>query len=196
MTATLSPESVPDHSAAAAASATPAPGAAAAADESRIDGAVDPARVRLFRGPRGVLRCTLAGEKSVLRAKVVRVFPLSQASRWVSVLDAKNREVCLVEDTAALDDQSRRLVEEELDRQYRRPEIRQIYSLRNEYRTLYWDVETSLGRREFVSKWAADTIIWLGATQLMLVDVDTNRFIIPDTTALDRHSRKLLDILL
>jgi hypothetical protein len=162
----------------------------------RTDGAVDPRRITLFRGPRGVLRCTLEGDKSVLRAKVVRAFPLSHRMRWINVLDAKNKEVCLIEDPAALDPESRRLVDEELERQYRVARIDRIYSLTNEYRTLYWDVGTDLGRREFAMKWAADTIIWLGANHLLLVDIDTNRFAIPDITALDRESRARLDIML
>jgi hypothetical protein len=180
-----------------------APGAGAAPEEareagspSRADGAVDPARVRLFRGPQGVLRCTLEGDRTVLRAKVVRVFPLSRGSTWVNVLDGKNKEVCLIEDAALLDAESRRLVAEELQAQYRVATITRIRSVRNEYRTLYWDVETDLGRRDFVLKWAADSILWLGPAELLLVDVDTNRFHIPDFTRLDAASRKEMEILL
>jgi len=165
-------------------------------DPFRADGATDPARVRLFRGPRGVLRCTVEGERTVLRAKVVRVFPLSRESRWVNVLDWKNKEVCLIEDPALLDAESRRLVDEELRGHYRVATVTRILALKNEYRTLYWDVETDLGRRDFVLKFAADTILWLGPSELLLVDIDTNRFLIPDVTRLDPHSRKLLDVLL
>jgi hypothetical protein len=161
----------------------------------RADGAVDPARVRLFRGPHGVLRCTLAGEKTVLRAKVVRAFPLSHQSRWISVLDAKNKEVCLVEDPGALDDESRRLALDELERHYCLPVIRRINSVKNEYRTMFWDVETDRGHRDFVMKWASDTILWLSATELILVDVDANRLCIPDVSRLDRRSRQQMSLL-
>src|SRR5262245_23719571 len=108
----------------------------------RPDGAIDPARVRLFRGPHGVLRCRIEGEKTVLRAKVVRAFPLSHHVRWINVLDGKNKEVCLVEDPAALDPESHRLALEEVEQHYRVPAIRRINSLKSEYRTMYWDVET------------------------------------------------------
>ncbi len=112
------------------------------------------------------------------------------------MLDAKNKEVCTIEDPAQLDPESRRLVEEELERQYRVSTITRIYSIRNEYRTLFWEVETDRGRRDFVVKWAADTILWLGPADVMLVDIDTNRFRIPDIGRLDPRSRKLLDVLL
>jgi Domain of unknown function (DUF1854) len=174
-----------------------APAAPAGAGEvARSDGAIDPARVCLFRGPRGVLRCTVEGEKSVLSAKVVRLFPLARDSRWINVLDWKNKEVCLIEDASALDPVSQQLVEEELRAHYRVASITRIHSVKNEYRTLYWDVETDLGRRDFVLKFAADTILWLGPAELLLVDIDTNRFLIKDYTALDAQSRKQMEVLL
>jgi hypothetical protein len=181
---------------------TPGTAAGAAGDAGetegafRADGAIDPARVRLFRGPHGVLRCTIEGEKSVLRARVVRVFPLARESRWVNILDWKNKEVCLIEDAAGLDATSRELVEAELQAHYRVATITHIRSVKNEYRTLYWDVDTDLGRRDFVLRFATDTILWLGPNELLLVDIDTNRFRIADYTKLDGHSRKQMDVLL
>jgi len=176
---------------------TTAAGTAGAPDGAfRADGAIDPARVRLFRGPHGVLRCTIEGERSVLRARVVRVFPLARESRWVNILDWKNKEVCLIEDAAALDATSRELVAAELQAHYRVATITRIRSVKNEYRTLYWDVDTDLGRRDFVLRFATDTILWLGQNELLLVDIDTNRFRIVDYTRLDAHSRKQMDVLL
>jgi hypothetical protein len=111
------------------------------------------------------------------------------------VLDAKNKEVCLVEDPSALDPESYFLVLDELERHYRLPVIRRINSVRNEYRTMFWDVETDRGHRDFVMKWASDTILWLSATELILVDVDSNRFRIPDLNQLDRRSRQQMSLL-
>lgn len=159
-------------------------------------GAIDPSRVRLHRGPHDVLRCTIEGDKSVLRAKVVRAFPISAATNWINVLDGKNKEVCLIEDPDALDPESRRLVEEELERFYRVPEIKHILSITQEYRTMFWDVVTDRGRRDFVVKWGADTVQWRSATTVLLTDIDSNRFVIPDVSALDRHSLAQLEVIL
>ena len=170
--------------------------AADGGDTLRPDGSVDPRRVRLFRGPKGVLRCTLEGERSVLRAKVVRAFPVSDQERWINILDGKNKEVCLIEDPRDLDPESQRLVAEALDDYYRIATIERINSVVNEYRTLFCDVTTDRGRRDFVMKWASDTMVWRGPNDLVLVDIDTNRYRIPDITALDAHSKKQLDVLL
>jgi hypothetical protein len=160
-----------------------------------LEGAVDPARVKLFRGPHGVLRCTLEGDKTVLRAKVVRAFPLSHQARWINVLDWKNKDVCLIENPDALDPESRRLALEEVEQHYRLPAIRRIRSVKNEYRTMYWDVDTDQGRREFVMKWASDTILWLSPLELILVDIDSNRFRIEDVNQLDRRSQQAMSLL-
>jgi hypothetical protein len=157
------------------------------------DGAIDPRRLRLFRGPHGVLRCTVEGDKSVLRAKVVRLFPLSERDRWVNILDGQNKSVCLIEDPRLLDETSRRLVDEELAAHYCLATITRVHRIKNEYRTMYCDVETDRGPRDFVLKWATDTILWLGPRELLLVDIDTNRFHIPDVTRLDARSRKELE---
>ena len=159
-------------------------------------GAIDPRRVRLFRGPHGVLRCTIEGDRTVLQTKVVHAFPLSDRSRWISVLDGKNKEVCLIEDPAALDDRSCRLVDEALAVHYRIAVIERIHAIRTEYRTMFWDVETDRGRRDFVVKTGADTVLWYEPHELVLVDIDTNRFVIPDVTRLDFHSRKQLAVVL
>jgi len=158
-------------------------------------GAIDPAQVRLFRGPHGVLRCTVDGLKTVLRAKVVRAFPITEDSHWINVLDAKNKEVCLIEDPTQLDPESRRLVHEELERFYRVSIIQRIVNIVQDYRTLYWYVETDRGPRDFVIRWTADTVNWRSANELLLMDVDTNRFRIPDVTKLDKSSLARLTVL-
>jgi len=167
------------------------------ADQSALSevGAIDPATVRLFRGPHGVLRCTVQGVKSVLRAKVVRAFPISEETHWVNVLDAKNKEVCLIEDPTQLDPESFRLLEDSLGRFYRISTIERIESIKQEYRTMFWNVVTDRGPRDFVVKWGADTVQWRAVNELLLVDIDTNRFRIADVTRLDKHSVKQLKVI-
>lgn len=200
MTATITVDDALDSHDPHGASGAPHPDApdADVNDHSALseDGAIDPARVRLFRGPRGVLRCTIEGERTVLRAKIVRAFPVSEQSRWINVLDGKNKEVCLVEDPSQLDPESSALVAEELERFYRISDVLRIHAIKQEYRTLFWDVETDRGRRDFVVKWSGDTLFWRQTNELLLVDIDTNRFRIPDVTRLDPQSQKHLNAIL
>ena len=156
---------------------------------------VDATRVRLFQGPHGVLRATIDGDRSVLRAKVVCAFPLSDRHRYLSILDGKGKEACLIESVDRLDAASQRLVAEELARFYRVTAISRIHRVRQEYRTFYWDVRTERGGRDFVVKWGPDTVLWLTPKTVQLEDVDGNRFIIPDIDALDPRSRKFVALI-
>lgn len=159
------------------------------------DGAIDPARVRLLRGPRGELRVEIEQDRCLLLSKAVRVFPLSQRQQYVSILDPKNKEVCLLEDVDRLDPASRALLDEALADYYRLNRVLRVYSFRSEYRTSYWEVETERGRRDFVVKTGSDTWMRPSEHELLLVDVDGNRFHIPDLRALDPQSNKALRLL-
>ncbi len=168
------------------------PGTLAVAGAASV---IDPTRVHLFRGPHGVLRATIDGDRSVLRAKVVCAFPLSDRRRYLSILDGKGQEACLIEAADRLDAESQQLVAEELARFYRVTAISRIRRVRQEYRTMYWDVETERGVRDFVVKWSPDTVLWLAPRTVQLEDVDGNRFIIPDIETLDARSRKFVALI-
>ncbi len=174
-----------------------APAEAAAEDtQARVATApasgVDPARIRLWRGPSGELRVEIAGDRCVLRAKAVRAFPLTIPERYVSILDGEHREVCLIEDPAALEPESQAMLVEALRDYYRIHRILRIRSLRSEYRTTYWDVETERGVRDFVVKWGKETVLRPHEHAFIFIDIDGNRFSIADRRALDPQSRKFL----
>lgn len=157
---------------------------------------VDVARVRLFREPAWTLRLTIEGDRSYTRVKVVRAAPLSHPDSYISLLDAKDEEVCMVLDLKALDPGMRSIVEEELNRRYLTSTIESVVSIRNEFGTSYWDVLTHRGPREFVVQNVAENAQWLGNHRLLLVDVDGNRFDIPDLTGLDKKSLSLVEMVL
>ncbi len=157
---------------------------------------VDISRVRLFREPPWMLRLTIDGDRSYTRVKVVRAAPLSHPARYISLLDEKDEEVCMIPDVKELDGEMRAIVEAELDRRYLTSAVRRVLSMRNEFGTSYWDVETNRGRREFVVQNAAESAQWLGDHRLLLVDVDGNRFEIPDLRELDKKSLSLVELVL
>ncbi len=157
---------------------------------------VDISRVRLFREPPWMLRLTIDGDRSYTRVKVVRAAPLSHPARYISLLDEKDEEVCMIPDLKELDGEMRAIVEAELDRRYLTSAVQRVLSMRNEFGTSYWDVETNRGRREFVVQNAAESAQWMGEHRLLLVDVDGNRFEIPDLRELDRKSLSLVELVL
>lgn len=159
----------------------------------KIGRQLDPKRIRLSRGPNQDVQLTIQGERSFPKNKVVRAFPLSYPNRYVVFLDEKDEEIGMVENPADLDCQSRMIVEEELGKRYLVSTIRKIRSLRTDFGTTYWEVDTDRGRRDFVTQRVHENMVWLGERRLLLVDMDGNRFEIPDCASLDKKSAVLLD---
>jgi len=102
----------------------------------------------------------------------------------------------MVPDMKDLDADMRQIVQQELARRYLTSTIESIVSIRNEFGTSYWDVETNRGRREFVVQNVAENAQWLGDHRLLLVDVDGNRFEVPDLNGLDKKSLSLVEMVL
>lgn len=150
----------------------------------------------LRRDKDGTLVLTLDGGDRVSNIRVVRASPLSHPSHYITFLDEKGRELCTVDRLDDLPQPARRLVEEELARYYLGSTIQRINELESEFGIAYWDVETPRGRRDFVVKDVQSSITWLSPTRLLMVDVDGNRFEIPDLRALDLRSQKLLEMTL
>ena len=158
-------------------------------------GTTDPAQMRLLRGPGGELRAEIAGDRCLLRGKAVWAFPLSQ-KRYVSILDTKDKEFCLIENPEDLDADSQDVLYASLESYYRVYRIRAVRGYRNEWRTSFWTVETDHGIREFVMRWELDSVLLPSEHEILIIDIDGNRFHIPDFRELDDQSKRVFDMLL
>jgi hypothetical protein len=152
--------------------------------------------LRLFYQPQGMPRLTVDNDRSYLKAKVVLAAPLSRPREHVSILDGKGEEIVMLPDLEALDAESRRVAEQELQRRYLTCQVRQLVSLRQEFGVTYWEADTDRGVRDFVIRDHQENCVWLSETHLLLIDVDGSRFEIPDRRLLDERSQQLLDSIL
>ena len=157
---------------------------------------VDPGQIRLFREPAWRLRLTIDGDRSYLKVKIVRAAPLSNPDRYICFLDSKDEVICTVEALDDLGEAHRILAIEELEQRYLTSVIEEVLTIRAEFGVSYWDVRTNRGQREFVAKDVAENAQWLDEGRVMILDVDNNRFEIPDLRAMDKRSRGLVDTVL
>ncbi|MDA0747366.1 MAG: DUF1854 domain-containing protein [bacterium] len=157
---------------------------------------VDAKDIRLFREPPWRLRMTIERDRSYTKVKVVRAAPLSNPEKYICFLDAKDESICMVDSLKDLTEDSCTLALEELEQRYLTSQVRTVYSIRNEYGVSYWDVETDRGRREFVAKGVAENVQWLGEKRMIILDVDGNRFEVPDLDGLDRKSAGMIEMVL
>jgi len=152
--------------------------------------------LKLFYHPKDRLRLTVTDDRSYLTVKPAWSAPLTRPNRYLALMNGKGEEIVTIEDPAALDEESRKAVEEELHKRYLTATVHKITHAKSEFGAGYWHVITDRGERDFVTQSLQENAQWLSPVHLLLVDVDGNRFEIPDVSALDERSRSFADAML
>ena len=153
--------------------------------------ALDPARVRLTRqGAR--IDAAIDGAAPLQGVTLVRAFPLSDPEHNLSLRNEKNEELGLIVDPSGFDPASRVIVEDELRRRYVVPVVRRIVSIRERFEVVECRVETDRGPCAFSVRNLREHVLRPTPNRLILVDVDGNRYDIPDLRALPAASQALL----
>lgn len=122
----------------------------------------------------------------------VRAFPIAAPEEGISLVSTDGHELAWVDRLADLPATTRALVAEELASREFMPEIRRLRHVSSFATPSTWEVETDRGETRFVLKGEED-IRRLGPSSLLIADVHGIQFLVRDLSALDRHSRKLLD---
>ena len=130
------------------------------------------------------------------RAFLCRQFPFELQWEFISVMNEDGDELGIIRDVALFGDDARALLETELRRRYYSPVINRIISIKERYGFSYWRVHTAEGEISFTLQDTYRSIIRAGANRVIMMDVNGNRFEIPDTAALDRKSYKRIEIYL
>jgi hypothetical protein len=135
----------------------------------------------------------IEGEVCLVHAKLRRCFPLTMSSQYVSVFDSGGSEVGILRDLAALDDESRRNVEAELDSFYFTPSISRIKSLKAEASMWKWEVETQRGQVVFYLRGVRDSVHEVAPNRWQVFSVDGQRYEIRNVDELDQRSQNLFE---
>lgn len=122
----------------------------------------------------------------------VRAFPISAADDGVALVDPYGHELAWIDQLADLPDELRTLVEAELAQREFMPVITRIVGVASFATPSTWQVETDRGPASFVLKGEED-IRRLTPPALLIADSHGIHFLIRDRSALDQHSRRILD---
>ncbi len=152
---------------------------------------LDVKKLRFFRHG-ATLRLTIEEDCSYLKVTVLRAFPLSDPHRFFSVRDGENREVGLIVNPKELDVETRRLVDEEMERRYLTPVVTRIVSAKERFGTVDWTMETDRGLRRFTTRNLHENIQRPSPARIILNDVDGNRYDIRNIDDLNSASQELL----
>ena len=145
--------------------------------------------MQLFHHPKDTLRMT-AGDRSYVSVKPVWASPLTYPNRYLCLLNGKGEEIAMIPDPKELPPDSHAAVQEDLSRRYLTATVQTVIHAKGEFGSTYWNVETDRGRRDFVTQNLQENAQWIGPGHLLLIDVDGNRFEIPNVSALDDRSRR------
>lgn len=122
----------------------------------------------------------------------VRAHPVSAPLEGIALVGSDGHEVAWIEHLDTLPAGLRTLIEEELESREFMPEIQRLDRVSSFATPSAWEVQTSRGPTRFILKGEED-IRRLPGGVLLISDAHGIQFMIRRLSALDRHSRKLLD---
>ena len=157
-------------------------------DSSQIPAAPQPCCLSFSADGRLLFRATDGQTHSV---RVVRCFPWSEPSRYVSLRDSDDAELCFIDRLDALDADSRRALESALVAAGFVLSITAISSIEEDFEIRSWQVQTAQGARSFqtlLDAWPHRT----PSGDLVLEDVAGDLYVFPKLDGLDAKSKELL----
>lgn len=128
----------------------------------------------------------------VERVTPVRAFPFSDPDNGLSFVDTEGHEVLWLDAINQLQDADRVLVNESLAGREFMPVITRIDDVSSFNTPSTWQVTTEQGKTQLVLK-GEEHIRRLNGAMLLISDNHGIQFLIRDSGALDKHSRRLLD---
>ena len=151
------------------------------------------AGMQLHRNAHGSLVLTMPGFIPQSGVLPVRAFPLAAPSEGLSLMGRSGQELLWVERLDDLPAAVRSLIEEELAVREFAPTILRIHSVSSFSVPSTWQIDTDWGATQLVLKAEEDIRRLRGRTTLLIAAADGVSYRVPDSTALDKASRKLLE---
>ena len=121
-----------------------------------------------------------------------RLFPVSRADTYITLLDNEGVEIAIIRAMSDLNKESRDVVQYSLDDYYLVPHIIRILAVTEKYGTLHWSVETERGFKEFDIRNRNHDVKVYKDGRVRVRDSDDNRYVITDYRQLDKHSKSQL----
>ena len=122
-----------------------------------------------------------------------RLFPFSNTSMYITLLDKNEKEVGFIRNLDELDEQSVKVLEKCFAEYYMIPQITAIVEISEKFGSLRWTVETDRGLITFrIVNRQSDVKLLRGTHRILFRDSNDNRYEIRDYTKLDPTSQHKL----
>ena len=153
---------------------------------------LDAANVKIARNSFEELTVELPDGTTYSNVEAVRSFPLTDSNKYISLLDAEEKEIGIIQDIKQLPRESEKILKSELQKRYFMPKITKIHKLDGEFGVTQWIVETNRGPVAFSMRTRYD-VVSLENGRVLIKDVDGNRYEIENYHRLDPDSMALLE---
>lgn len=129
---------------------------------------------------------------------IIRAFPFSSPNEFLSVrkIEGKNDEIGIIENLNVFDENTKVLINSQLEIRYFMPEILKIYSIKEEYGHTYWSVLTNKGKCKFTSSSGSSGAVFQIDERVIIKDSVENRYEIKNINALSPKELKKLELYL
>jgi ATP-binding cassette subfamily B protein len=155
-----------------------------------------PDSVEFREGPLGSLEATMPDGTVHRSVFVARCFPASRPDDFISLRawdrDGNEREVGIIRDLDRWSERQRTLLRKALARRYYLRKIKRIDDIKLEFGHLIFDVKIDQAPTRFTMRWNHTQAQEFGERGKVLLDVEDNRFLIPDVNDLPPRERDLL----
>jgi ATP-binding cassette subfamily B protein len=125
----------------------------------------------------------------------VNLFPATNPEDYISLRvwtrDGEQQEVGILRNLKEWPEEAQRLVRAALDRRYFLQTIEGVDAINLELGHLHCEVRTPHGPRRFTMRWSQSQVQDFGERGKMLLDLDDNRFLVPDVQTLPPKEREL-----
>ncbi len=122
-----------------------------------------------------------------------KLFPFTNDTMYISLLDSKEKEIGIIRDLEEIDKVSRKAIEECFKEYYMIPKIQSVIDCVDKFGTLKWTVMTDRGEIKFQIRNRHSDIKHLhNSNRIIIRDSNDNRYEISDYNKLDARSARLL----
>ncbi len=151
---------------------------------------IDADKVRILKGDKPNTVKILGSNGAFLEVVPRKPFPISHPY-FLIFTDTQGNEVCIVEDYRKMSGESRRILEETLEKLYFMPIIRRVRKMETSGDEFIWHVETDRGFKEFRTRGRRS--VSRTGEKIVIIDTNDNVYIVEDINKIDERSRVLLE---
>ncbi len=154
---------------------------------------LDKQELKVFYDEHGIPSLQLENGETYHDIEINLLFPLTRRRTYVRFVDSEEDEIGIVHKMESLDEDSRAVVEQELQKTYFIPTVTKIYSIETKLGADEWKVKTEKGDRTFEVTGKRRNIRFYPDGLVVIKDIDGNRYEINSIRSLDAPSRKILE---